>query len=369
MTKKEEGKTTHILKAKPGKFTVTGKVLRVPVKGKGLEKKRLEVVKVNNNLANHFIGKVTKKENANGEIFIPDEDLEALQKIFGEDFEEEEREIRNGKGQKVSTDATETHLFFTLLGMLAEKSKEKRNPRAEDFYTGQILTGTNLNLKGKEHSRPTPGIFVTWHELAKAYTGKSAPSGKEMHTVKRILERLGEKKFWIRSALLVGKNSGGELEYKTIAALLPLISWQQLEEKTARKKNGEMVEESRFLFQIDFHPSVLEYVTGYFDLPPSVIRELKDKNAVSMALFLYQAYSMNKERGYIELGEKLLHQYCFPEEAKRRKWKKIREKLEGYIRDFKQAGLLSDVQERQTEKGSVWRFSFNPKHREFFRPM
>ena len=82
---------------------------------------------------------------------------------------------------------------FSILLYQQSQTKDSKKP---GYYTGVKSEQTRSYLGGK--GTIAPGIELSYYSIAKEFTGKKNPSGKDLENVKDILDELSKKKFLMR---------------------------------------------------------------------------------------------------------------------------------------------------------------------------
>lgn len=380
MTEKEEKenltKPGHLsgksygLSAASGKLSVTpsaSNLLHTPAPlqdGTESDQETVETFLLSSALSKQFFGMQSKKS-----VYLTEGNKKSLRGFFGEDSDKAISELMNGKGERIDLTASEMRMFLSLLVTLAERSGERGNPKSSDFYSGDGLIENPVEIKGGGSVAMSPRLTISGYDLAKIYTDKEKVSGKDIQNVKKIMESLSEKKFVVKTPIITGADRKGNPVFEQVAIRAGLVSVVRADRKTARFVKGEMVTNEGYHFSVDFHPVVRSHLAeGFSQFPKNVIKAAEDKSYLRFAMLLYMQYSINQKQGYFQIGETLFLRYVFPEEARLRKWKRIKEKMERYTDQLKQHGLLRDVTERQTKSGKVFEFIFNPDLRKRFQP-
>jgi hypothetical protein len=111
------------------------------------------------------------------------------------ELEQEGIEITRELFSGINLTASEMKIqdVFSILLYQQSQTKDSNKP---GYYTGAKPEQIRSYLGGKETI--APGIELSFFSIAKEFTGKKNPSGKDLENVKGILDELGKKKFLMR---------------------------------------------------------------------------------------------------------------------------------------------------------------------------
>ena len=176
--------------------------------------------------------------------------------LFSELSEETRETLR---GESVSTDlqlfsgvnltASEMKIQDVFSILLFQQSQTE-DPNKQGYYTGVKPEHTSSYLGGDRAI--SPGIELSYYAIAKEFTGKKNPSGKDLENVKEILQALGKKQFLFKYTEEYTYTKGakkGEKIYKHREGYRPLFYIDPL--YLTKTRDGEKIAET---FIVNLHP-------------------------------------------------------------------------------------------------------------------
>jgi hypothetical protein len=197
--------------------------------------------------------------------------------LFSE-LSEETKEIL--LGESISTDLQ----LFSVVNLTASEMKiqdvfsillyqqsQTKDPNKQGYFTGVKPEHTSSYLGGDRAI--SPGIELSYYAIAKEFTGKKNPSGKDLENVKDILQKLGKKQFLFKYTEEYTYTKGakkGEKIYKHREGYRPLFYIDPL--YLTKTRDGEKIAET---FIVNLHPIYRQQIEGKFILQPlDIIQQL-----------------------------------------------------------------------------------------------
>jgi hypothetical protein len=190
--------------------------------------------------------------------------------LFSELLEETREALQ---GESVSTDiqlfsgvnltASEMKIQDVFSILLYQQSQTE-DPNKQGYYTGVKPEHTSSYLGGDRAI--SPGIELSYYAIAKEFTGKKNPSGKDLENVKEILQALGKKQFLFKYTEEYTYTKGakkGEKIYKHREGYRPLFYIDPL--YLTKTIDGEKIAET---FIVNLHPIYRQQIEGKFILQP-----------------------------------------------------------------------------------------------------
>jgi hypothetical protein len=197
--------------------------------------------------------------------------------LFSELSEETRTELQ-GEGIEISRElfsginltASEMKIQDVFSILLYQQSQTK-DPNKPGYYTGSKSLQTSSYLGGK--GAIAPGIELSYFSIAKEFTGKKNPSGKDLENVKGILDELSKKKFLMRhTETYTNKKTGAK-------AIIDRTGYRTLFDideatLTLEDRNGNQTAKGK-TFIVVLNPIYREQIEGRFILQPlDIIQQL-----------------------------------------------------------------------------------------------
>lgn len=163
--------------------------------------------------------------------------------IFSELSETTKNKMREkGNGVEITEIAegikltTSEHKVIDCLQKLLHDKSQNLEPNEKTYYTGNSDFSL-VNFSGEP--TPAPKLAFTLYELTLEYKGREYVGGKDLETVRGILQELDKKRFLL-SYVETTKNKDGSRRERKIEGFEKLINILQLSDTTYSKDNIEL---------------------------------------------------------------------------------------------------------------------------------
>ena len=261
-------------------------------------------------------------------------------------------ELVNRRGEGIQVSKGEYKLLLALSKILHDKSQTK-DRKLTDYYTGN--KGFDLAImptKDGDLQLKSPKIGFSFYELVKEYNGGSAPSGKTMRDVAKMVCDLADdpnKKVLIRYTRTVDLGKGKTREYfiESFDSLLKIATGGYRE-----LLNGEVIDEKREIV-VQLHPIFVDQIESkYTELPVDITKRMIEaygatnvsEVATKFVEYLARAYSGRPTDGKTEIYQEKLYGIIAGEYVKQGRRRLIETYFKKAVETAKGIGLLKSYE-------------------------
>ena len=298
-----------------------------------------------------------------GELFsnMSKETQEELIKTTGADIA-----FINSRGDTIKYTPSENLMLFFVLPLLLHQKSQTTDPKNEDtFYKGD--KGVELmpwDTPEGAIQAIAPLLGVNEYEIARAYKGGAAPSGRDMQIVSKIINSLESNpdKRALISHYRTEKLEGDKIRKYTIARYEPLVKWHWITIEDKNEKTGEVIASRKERVLALNYVYVDQIADKYVNIPTDIIKRLIKEHrggktpltTQRLLLYLYRELSAKRYIPHIGLNA-ALNKFA-PEPMLRGYKKEALEALKTAIETIKAIGLITKIDQRPGVGGPVLYF-------------
>lgn len=274
-----------------------------------------------------------------------------------------EGKIKATLKEGIDLDSSELKIAIAIAGLLHDKSQNTTDKKRPDYYLGvseellaeQGIGGNMVPYGGSMVKAPVLMFGIT--ELARKYSGKDRPSGKDVKTVRGILERIEAKRYLVRyekKRTEKGKTTILYIEgWESLVKILTIGEEVQTEDGKKKSREEVVVQlspifrdniESKFIPLPRDLLSRVEKAYGSARLPSSVTQLL---------LYLQREIASKRYKPQIAV-RKLDRSYIASDnDIQKSRWKKVASNREQAIETCKKVGLIEKVEQDTAKDGEA----------------
>lgn len=294
---------------------------------------------------------------------------ENLRKANPENYEDIIKALQEGEAPpRLRLTDAQHKLVKALQQTLRDQSKEHWNPKREGYYTGAQQEITKWEVDGIKHDVRSPVVSFDLYSLAKTYTGKKHPSGRDMEILREVLESLSREEFTFWTAVktrekVTKKTKRTEPVYACTASqsnLYWILQKDSTQEVTITEE-GSPVSDTPLptTYTVVLHPILTDFSRGHVPVIEEPIRQMKPGEYRHLFGLLVSEHIGEKEWS---IREDRLFEQIFPGYYEQKRRKKMLELFQGAVDELKQAGQLLEAFPSETKTGEIkWVFRFPQK--------